>query len=293
MIRPDYERVTVVTVTYNSLRVLPRMLESVAETTKVVVVDNASDDAQTLADLCKTHGARLIRNPRNLGFGVACNVGAEGVDTDFLLFLNPDAALMPDTLDRLVAAADRYTNASAMNPRIAEDDGSPFFKRKSYLMPRSEWMPRGWPEADREVTVLSGAALFVRRRDFEAVGGFDPNIFLFHEDDDLALRLRSECGPLMFIRDALVQHGGGSSSARSPEIAALKAWHMGHSRVYAARKHGQPWARTRAIGQAFLQILLPVTVFSRRKRAKQWAFLKGVVHAIFGGISRSIGQAQA
>ena len=89
----------------------------------------------------------------------------------------------------------------------------------------------------------------------------------------------------MFIRDALVQHGGGSSSARSAEIAALKAWHMGHSRVYAARKHRQPWARARALTQATLQLVSPVVLFSRRKRAKQVALLRGIVHASLGGSS--------
>ncbi|MFN6951802.1 MAG: glycosyltransferase, partial [Albidovulum sp.] len=120
-------RVTIVTVSYNSLHVLPRMLDSVPEGASVVIVDNASDAPEPLAELCRTHGARLIRNSRNLGFGVACNLGAAGAQTEFLLFLNPDAALMPDALDQLVAAADRYPKASAMNPRIADDDG-PFFK---------------------------------------------------------------------------------------------------------------------------------------------------------------------
>jgi GT2 family glycosyltransferase len=285
MTPPPAARVTVVTVSYNSLHVVPHMLGSVPKEASVVIVDNASVDTEPLAALCAEHGVRLVRNARNLGFGVACNLGAEGAKTEFLLFLNPDAALMPDTLDRLVAAADCYPAASAFNPRIAESDGTPFFKRKSYLMPRAEWMPRGWPESDREVSVLSGAALFVRRKYFEKVGGFDPGIFLFHEDDDLALRLKAECGPLMFIRDALVQHVGGSSSARSAEIAALKAWHMGHSRVYAARKHHRPWARTHALIQAALQLVSPVVLVSRRKRAKQVAFLGGIVHASLGGSS--------
>ena len=282
---PPTSCVTIVTVSYNSLHVLPQMLGSVPKGTPVVVVDNASSDEESLADLCAAHGARLIRNKQNRGFGVACNTGAAAARTEFLLFLNPDARLTTGCLERLVKAATEHPKTSAMNPRMAEPDGSPFFKRKSYLMPRSEWMPRGWPDRDREVSVLSGAALFVRRRAFEAVGGFDPAIFLFHEDDDLALRLRAQCGPLMFIRDALVQHGGGSSSARNAEIAALKAWHMGHSRVYAARKHHQSFARSRALTQALLQLISPVVVFSRRKRAKQFALLRGIIHASLGGTS--------
>lgn len=275
------DRVTIVAVSYNSLRVLPQMLASVPAGTPVVVVDNASTELEPLRALCARHGARLIESKVNEGFGIACNRGAALATTEFLLFLNPDALLMPDTLDQLVAAAERYPRATGFNPRIEGDDGKPFFKRKSYLLPRAQWMERGWPAADREVSVLSGAAMFMRRADFEAVGGFDPEIFLFHEDDDLALNLARR-GPLMFIREALVRHGGGSSSARSAEVAALKAWHMGHSRVYAARKHGMAFARTRALIQASLQAISPVVILSRRKRAKQWAFLKGIIHASLG-----------
>jgi GT2 family glycosyltransferase len=162
-----------------------------------------------------------------------------------------------------------------MNPRIAEADGGEYFKRKSCLIPRSDWMARGWPGADCEVNVLSGAAIFVRRADFDAVGGFDPAIFLYHEDDDLSRRLYAERGPLMFIRAALVQHLGGRSSVRSPEVAALKARHMGYSRVYTMRKHGRPYAFARALISAFIQLCSPLVVLSRRKRAKQVALLKG------------------
>ncbi|MDE3029193.1 MAG: glycosyltransferase family 2 protein, partial [Paracoccaceae bacterium] len=228
-----------VSVCFNSLAVLPSMLASCGDAA-VVLVDNASTDAAALADLARKHGAQLIRNNSNLGFGTACNQGAAVATTDFILFLNPDATLAPDALNELVAAADRYPTASAMNPRIAEADGTANFKRRSHLMPKSETLPRGWPSEDREVFVLHGAALFVRRPDFEAVGGFDPAIFLYHEDDDLSRRLRAERGPIMFIRGALVQHLAGRSSVRSPEVAALKAWHMGRSRVYTMRKHARP-----------------------------------------------------
>lgn len=280
---PSEPRVTIVTVAYNSMRVMPRMLASIPEGTPVVVVDNASDDLGELRALVARRGARLVENPRNDGFGVACNLGAAEATTEFLLFLNPDAGLEADTLARLVAAAERYPRSPAMNPRIMDDAGNAFFMRKSHLLPRREWIPRGWPDADREVPVLSGAALFVRTEAFRAVGGFDPRIFLFHEDDDLALRLRARFGPLMFVRDAVVTHGGGSSSDRNATIAGLKAWHMGRSRVYAARKHGRPLAGTIAAVQAAFQCLSPAVLFSSRKRAKHLAFLGGVLDACATG----------
>jgi GT2 family glycosyltransferase len=276
------DRVTIVSVCYNSMAVIPQMLASLPTSSPVVLVDNASSDAAALEAAAARHGARLIRNPVNRGFGVACNQGAALATTEYLLFLNPDATLAPGALEALVAATGRYPGASGFNPRIEEADGSAYFKRGSVLLPRAARLPRGWPEADREVPVLSGAALFLRRADFEAVGGFDPLIFLYHEDDDLSLRLKAERGPLMFIRSAVARHQGGRSSVRNAEVAALKAWHMGRSRVYAARKHGQPLAVARALLSATAQLLSPLVLLSRRKRAKQLGFFRGVLSGTLG-----------
>ncbi len=275
--RPSGNEVIIVSVCFNSSGVLPAMLASAPPGVPVVLVDNASADAAAIEKIAAAHGAQLIRNTRNRGFGAACNQGAAAADSEFILFLNPDATLAPGAVEALVGAAARYPKAVAMNPRIEDGRSRPRFKHYSVLLPFAARLPRGWPPADCEVPVLTGSALFVRRADFEAVGGFDPAIFLFHEDDDLSLRLKDERGPLMFIRDALVRHQGGRSSARSPEVAALKAWHMGQSRVYAARKHGRPLAFSRALASALAQAASPFAWFSRRKRAKQLAFLKGVM----------------
>ncbi|MDP1668936.1 glycosyltransferase family 2 protein [Phaeovulum sp.] len=270
-----HSRVTIVTVSHDSLDVLPAMLDSIPHGTPTSIVDNASRDVAALRSLADGRGARLIESPVNEGFGAACNRGAKLATTEFLLFLNPDAVLAPGALEQLLAAADRYPLAVAMNPRLANADGAPSFKRNSDLMPRSERMARGWPTADCEVPVLCGAALFVRRKDFEAVCGFDPAIFLYHEDDDIARRLRAERGPLMFIRAALVTHVGGASSEQSTEADAFKAFHHARSRVYGRRKHRMalPFASTLHLG---LYNLLKLSVLtSPHLRAVRWAYLRG------------------
>lgn len=268
--------ITVVSVCYNSTGVVSAMLASLPKGLAVVLVDNGSQDATELEIIAQGTGARLIRNADNRGFGAACNQGAAVAETEFVLFLNPDVTVEPGALDALAAAMRQYPRASAMNPVICKASGQPYFKSSSVLLPRTMWLVRGRPEADCEVPVLSGAALIVRRANFEAVGGFDPEIFLYHEDDDLGLRLRAECGPLMFIRGAVVHHEGGRSSGRGAEVAALKGWHMGRSRVYAARKHGRALAFSGALLQSLIQVVSPGVLVSKRKRAKQLAFLRGV-----------------
>jgi GT2 family glycosyltransferase len=267
--------VTVVTVSYNSGAVLPDMLSSIPQDVPVIVVDNASSDAATLDALCAANGATLIRNDRNHGFGVACNTGAALARTPFILFMNPDARLDPGALDAMLAAFRDHPEAVALNPAIRKPGGSVQFKRGSVLLPRSNWLPRGWPRALRPVPVLHGAVLMVRRAAFDAVGGFDPKIFLYHEDDDLSLRLARD-GTLLFVPEAGASHAAGGSTVRSQETAALKAWHMGRSRVHAARKHNRPLAFSRALAQGVVQMLSPLNLVSSRKRAKALGFVRGV-----------------
>ncbi|WP_425092813.1 glycosyltransferase family 2 protein [Tropicimonas sp. S265A] len=276
--RASYD-ITLVTVTHNSMAVLPDMLASVPKGVKVVIVDNASDAAalSKLRQLTAARGATLLENKENKGFGVACNQGAAGAETAYLLFLNPDARLGAGALEAFLEGAARYPDASAFNPRISNADGTPYFKRSSVLLPAGASLPRGWPAQDREVPILTGAALFVRREGFETVGGFDPAIFLFHEDDDLALRLKRTCGPLMFLRDAEVTHASGTSSRRTAASAGFKAYHMGMSRVYAVRKHDVPGEPRAAFRQALLKMMSPENLLSRRRRAKNYGFLRGVL----------------
>ena len=276
---PATPTITVVTVAHNSASVLPAMLASVPEGVPVIVVDNGSQDSDRIAHIAEQHGARLIRNERNVGFGQACNQGAAQVDTPLILFLNPDAELVRDTIDLLAEASCRYPEASAFNPAIELPNGAQFFKTSSPISPSRSKLPRGWPSDDRQVPVLSGSALLVRKRDFDAVGGFDPEIFLYCEDDDLSLRLEAICGPLMFIRNARVIHQLGGSSGTEIDTQRLKGRSFGHSLVYASLKHGKPLAFERAlirsIGMAFSLSSI------RSKTHRNWAFshLQGVLSA--------------
>ena len=233
-------RVTVITVTYNSADVVGDMLSSVPPQVPVVIVDNSSGDRPRLREIVEKRGGhtRLLENAQNIGFGSACNEGAKEANTEFLLFLNPDAALASGALQELVRAADRSPNAVGFNPRIQDKSGRPILKRRSDLVGRSKWLPRGTLSDGNLLPVLSGAALFTRRADFEAVGGFDPNIFLFFEDDDLSLRLSDRRGDLIYVDRALVEHIGGASSGGSKESERLKNWHWGHAQIYTLRKHG-------------------------------------------------------
>jgi len=264
--RGEVADVTVVIVSYNSGAILPVLLESLPPGAPVIVVDNASADDTAAVALAA--GAQLVPLDTNQGFGRACNAGARLAQTPFLFFVNPDARLESGCIDALLAAAARWPNASAFNPRIENPSGRVEFKWRSVLLPRHGWTARHVPDADTEMPALVGGALFCRRDAFERVGGFDAAIFLYHEDDDLSIRLRREYGPLVFVPQARVRHDAGHSSGRLPAVAQLKGFHMARSRVYAMTKHGRPLPWLRTFAAALGGLLAPQNLLSARRRAK-------------------------
>lgn len=231
--------VTIITVAYHSFAVLPAMAASLPPGVRLVVVDNGDDDGLR-GWAAGRGGVRLIVAPGNRGFGAACNLGAATAESGLLLFLNPDAQLLPGCLAALLAAAGRWPAAAAFGPLLIDAGGRAGHKGHTALAPLDRFGPGVAPQAEAEVPVLSGAALLVRRAAFAAVGGFDPALFLYYEDDDLCLRLRAAAGPLVLVPGAQVRHSAGHSTARSPGLARLRGYHLMRSYMLAARKHGLP-----------------------------------------------------
>lgn len=266
--------ITVISVCYKSDTVIEQMVASIPMETPIILVDNGKTNK--FPPFPTERQIHIETLEQNEGFGVGCNAGAAVAKTPWLLFLNPDATIHPGSLDELLSATRRYKTASAFNPRIENSDGSEYFKRRSWLLPRNRYMPKGWPAVDCAIPVMSGAAIFVSRELFLKINGFDPNIFLYHEDDDLSLRL-AEFGPLMFVRDAVVTHANGNSTARSPLVAKFKAFHMARSRIYTGRKHKRPYPFLSTLIQALLLLLSPQALVSARRRSKAIGFLMGCI----------------
>jgi len=236
----NWQRVSAVTVTHHSAAVIGACLRSVAPAGQIIVVDNASADQTRDIVRREAPTATLIENAVGLGFGNGCNCGIRVAGREFLLMINPDAELEPGALDALVAAADRYPKAGIIGPTILNPDGTVEPSHDDGLFERR---PRGAevpPEGDLCAAYLSGAVLLVRKTALDEVGGFDPAIFLYYEDDDLCYRFRAKGWSLVRIAAARVRHVGGGSIGSGWDRLWEKFWHMSWSRLYIEEKyHGR------------------------------------------------------
>ncbi|MBX9749869.1 MAG: glycosyltransferase family 2 protein [Roseococcus sp.] len=239
---------TVVIVAYHSAALLPACLAAIPEACPVIVVDNASPDDSADVALAARPSARIMRAGKNLGFGPGANLGFAEVTTEFGLLLNADATLEPETIAGLIAAARRYPEAGLLAPEVIAEEGHmqfghdlPFRRLRGAVVE---------PVGDACCWYVGGSAMFLRMSVLRALGGFDPDIFLYFEDDDLCLRVRAAGHALVHVAGVRVRHLGGASSAPSARLSHWKAFHQGWSRLHLEAKHrGRASAWRLALGE--------------------------------------------
>jgi GT2 family glycosyltransferase len=170
---------------------------------EVLVVDNHPD-----GQLEQLEAAIILRPGANLGYAAGANLGAREAGGDWLLLLNPDAVAEPDCLERLLDAADEQTGI--VGAQVLLGDGRVNAGDNPLHVTGISWSGRYLEPAEdgppRSVAVASGAALLVRRTAWETVGGLAEPFFLYHDDVDLAWRMRIAGWDVRFQPRAHVHH---------------------------------------------------------------------------------------
>jgi N-acetylglucosaminyl-diphospho-decaprenol L-rhamnosyltransferase len=266
---------TAILVTYNSAAVIGAALASLPAGMPAIVVDNASkDDSAAIAEKL---GALVVRRSANAGFGVANNDGWRITSKLYVLFLNPDARLRDGALEALTAAAEAVPDADLLVPTLLKADGSVFRKQSSPICDPVFRSRGGLPEGIRDISFASGAVILARRSRLEALGGFDPDIFLYFEDDDLSRRVLDAGGRILHVEAALADHIGNVSSPSSPRLTGLKHWHMAWSERHVRRKFGLSAPGYWRVAESFVKMLWAQIRRDRMEEAKQLGLINGTL----------------
>lgn len=233
---------------------------------RVTVVDNGSSDgsADGLADLPVP--LHIVRNRESVGWGAGCNQGAEDSTADYLLFLNSDTRLFPDTLAIVTnfMDSDRAKGVGICGVQMVDENGQPAiscsrFPTLRVLLGKMSGLnavfPRLFPSHHLNVDEMQesgpvdqviGAFYFMPRKLFTKLGGFDQRYFLYFEDIDLALRARREGAGSYFLKEATVFHAENISTSQTRD---LQVYHQARSRTLFAYRY---WPRQRARLLVFL-----------------------------------------
>lgn len=252
---------------------------------EVIVVDNHSDDGCAQDFVAQHPQVQFILQDINGGFAQACNKGASIATGEWLLFLNPDTILQPNTLLPLLERVNKEPDWKLIGIRQINEKGKdtrphgiflewwnvwpPIKSLQALIMgsakSRSKWSndPISFPDW------ISGSFVLIRKTDFVELGGWDERFWMYCEDMDLSKRAADKGWKRVMYNNITCMHSHGGSSRINPTVKALTKSHVIISTIKYLHKHLDVPARWVAYATLCLMTtidLLLSSLFSKTKR---------------------------
>ena len=178
---------------------------------EIIVSDNGSTDGSVEHLKNNFSAILLLENGRSLGFGSAVNRGFEAATGDFLLFLNNDLVLRPDSIRELAWLLESDQHIGATVPKILytdiPDKINSFGVRIHYTGIACQNKIDQKDSQDLSILETPCGGIFMLKREvFKTIGGFEENLFLYHEDHDLSWRIRLAGWKILVTPKAVIHH---------------------------------------------------------------------------------------
>jgi len=223
-------------VTYNSVEVIGRTVESIssavsnASRIEILVRDNGSRDGTVglLEDLSRRiDSLQLISGGDNIGYGRGHNCILRRALGDIHIICNPDIVVRENFFQKIEAFLDVHPDVGLMSPRMTFEDGTlqHSLRRHPNVLDLAlrRFLPAAYEKwfrtrlshyemADNgyatscDVPFCSGALMVCRREALDAVGGFDERYFLYFEDADLCREMQRVGWRTVFNHEISVIH---------------------------------------------------------------------------------------
>ena len=235
--------VSIIIVNFHSEELIKKCIESIYNKTsgigyEIIIVDNetSQESQKKLNPLCGSN-VRLIRSEINLGFGKANNLGAESANGKYLFLLNPDTELITNAVKELFDYIEVNNNVGVVGGNLYSpaDTPLPSFCKKFDTI-RDEVKNANWTGIifDKVKTILSfkkqfsdtfnysvkplnvayifGADMFLEKKLFDQLGGFDKDFFMYSEEEDLQFRINQLGYLIVNIPWVRIMHLEGATS---------------------------------------------------------------------------------
>ncbi|BDI15021.1 glycosyl transferase [Nostoc cf. commune SO-36] len=251
--------VSIILVNYNGADVLINCLNSLEkfipkDNCEIILVDNNSQDNSIDIVDNKFPEIKLIKLPKNVGFGAGNNAGAKVAKGEFLFLLNTDTVLTNNILPNLIELMSVNQNVGIIGTKLLFPDGSFQISFSPEIGIKGEFQAQKLHknaenrnafniiERDfqdiKEVDIVVGAAFFIRANLFNLLGGFDEKLFMYFEDSDLCQRVRNEGYKIIYTPHISIIHIRGHSVKKLSNKMSVE---YRRSQIYYYHKHRPMW----------------------------------------------------
>jgi len=254
---------SVIIVNYNTKDLLRACLSTVFDselrsyTMEVFVSDNASSDGSKQMVGKEYPQVRVIENSKNLGFAAANNQGLKMAQGRYVVLLNSDTEVSPDTFSTMIEYMDENKDVGGATCKLVLADGKidpachrgfptpwasfTYYAGLEKLFPRSRLFSKyhlGYKDPDtiHDVDVISGAFFWVRQEIISSVGLLDEDYFMYAEDIDWAYRIRTAGWRIVYNPTTTTLHrkkqSGRSHASKAQRIKTQLLFHKNNKLFY-------------------------------------------------------------
>ncbi|MCH9694662.1 MAG: glycosyltransferase family 2 protein [Gammaproteobacteria bacterium] len=273
-------QLSIITVNYRSWghleAALAALQEDFPDDWEIIVVDNESDPEAFTPFAARYPWVRFIANPANSGFGHGCNIGVASATGEQLLFMNPDVIATCSEIRQLQQVKAQHDLAivapkqisAAGKPQKVFDDFPSLLNQSKILKALLRWFAPGKfkdPRADHaELTYcdwVTGSVLLMDRDDFDAVGGWCEDYWMYVEDADLCRSAFNAGLSVAYAPSVVMIHAHGGSSRLNVAVKSMTKLEVIISKHVYTSRHARGFKR--ALTHALIIALrLPLLLFA-------------------------------
>src|SRR6185369_7949700 len=242
-------KLSIIILNYNTKELTKKCIESIVGTVtsipyEIIVVDNGSsdgsvDEIKSAKFKVQNYSSKLkvIETGENVGFAKGNNAARDVVKGEYVLFLNSDTIIHPNSIEKTVVYLDEHKDVGVVTCKLVLADGSldrdarrsfitpwigltHLFLRLDRLFPTSKLFAQYWygyisPDATHEVDVIQGAYFLTRKEILDKVGWFDEDYFLDAEDIDLSWKIKHAGWKLIYYPEVSILHLKGATKGNN------------------------------------------------------------------------------
>lgn len=197
---------------------------------EIIIVSNSYETQEEIGEIRSLDKKiTYIQLEKNLGFSTANNIGVTRAKGEFIFFLNPDTILQNDVLKILSDFLNENPKFLAVGPAVfdkklnqtASVNNIPStitlinstFPVINFIIPSKFRSDNYVVSNTSEVPVIQGSSIFIKKKDFEDIGCFNEDLFLYSEETDLCFRIKKIGKKVGINVSAIIIHIGGTSTS--------------------------------------------------------------------------------
>ncbi len=256
--------ISVILVSYNTIEMTKKALGDLFASVgnlkmEVFIIDNASVDNSAEILRREYPNVTLIENKKNVGFGRANNQALPLTRGRYVLLLNTDAFVRPDTISKTVQYMEAHSKCGILGVKLLGSDGILQPSCRFFPTPWNIFLERSnlkrffkhtklvddmsWDHASvKYCDWVPGCYYLIRKEVIDQVGLFDPRYFLYYEEVDHCLVAKRAGWEVVYFPDTPVVHIGGESAKQEGAISSksqqIESLQIESELLYFRKNHG-------------------------------------------------------